>query len=283
MAIVAGAAVGFYVTAIGSVWLGIQLMPWLTVALVMGFLIWFFRWMRGQQKLARRFDACVGKLDAGRITDAASDVDRLILDSRFAPGVETLAIAIRAMVFIREGDFERARKMLTDVHGSGWFKYEGLLPSRGRVEVANAMIDALTGNFESANEWATKAKKTILPGREGMLLPIATVISVRQGRFDEALIRMEAEWLDAEGGLTAHDGRVLRVMRAFAIASKRPDDVDGLRIAVESVKPFREGEFDYLATSWPELKSFLTAHGLMKGEAAIAAASDTVGELASGA
>ena len=56
----------------------------------------------------------------------------------------------------------------------------------------------------------------------------------------------------------------LRVLRAFAIKNvpPTPQNQEQMQTLLAGARPFRPGEFDYLAAKWPELKTFLIESGL---------------------
>lgn len=173
------------------------------------------------------------------------------------PAMRCLARHNLAAVRARQGDLRGAIALLVD-NESGTLG--GALAGASAAQLALCL--ALAGELERAEAWREEADRRLGPGRAVGALARA-VIECRRGRMGEAARGLERVWAEAEGHLRATEVRPLAVVRAFAVAGsggpRAAGVVDGL---VAEIRPRYSGEFDWLATAWPEMGLFLAAYEL---------------------
>jgi hypothetical protein len=251
----------------GMAWFGVGLGT--AGAVFLAILVYVFARRRRAIHLVSEIDRAGGLLAAGRAAEAATVLDTIIARSGSQPLYKTLAIAARAHTFVVQGDLARGLTLFDDIEKSGWLHEGALKVWRGRVSTWGALAAALSTDLDRARRSAEAARALVPPERAGLLFTVECIIALRAGRPDEVLARIDTEWLDAEGAMTPHDSRVVRVLCAFALehGSKRESSADDLAFTLAAIRPFRPGEFDYLGAAWKEMGAFLREHGLTRENA----------------
>ena len=171
----------------------------------------------------------------------------------------------RALAYMLGGDIDRAISLITAVLKSRWFESQryGLIHYFPEVLESLARCYAIKGSMDKAEVIQSKAHDLIAPPREGRLLLLDMIIACRRNRFDAAVHDADARWISAEGSLTPADMKSVRMLRAFAIHMKNGTAIDvEIKAALEGIRPFRPGQFDYLSCEWRELNDFLRTWGL---------------------
>ncbi len=199
-----------------------------------------FRSMRYVREVAH-WDAAWGLFESGEL-DRAKRAFAALAESR---DVRTRFEGRRGLAFIPlvRGELGVARASLVELRDE--------LPDgnmhRAYLGEAAALCAVLQGDCDTARrELADLEQQTWLRPT------VDSVLACREERFDESLRT------DSPAPRT-HPGRMIRLMDAYAMARLGDDDV-GAVLAL--THPRYVGEFDYLATAWPELREFLDANPL---------------------
>jgi hypothetical protein len=139
---------------------------------------------------------------------------------------------------------------------------------RARLASFTSLLYALKGDVPLAEHWAGHARNRIAKnsddrmGHTGDLSLAETAIACRRGDYAGALKLLDERWLELRYTMTADTMRVVEVLRAFAEAQGgvRASNVVAERLL--RIEPVTKGEFAFLGVEWPEMKTFLAAHGL---------------------
>ena len=243
---------------------GLSLNPWLWAGCI---ILWTVYIQRQMVRCVAKSQEGIAWLNAGELDKAAEVFENLCIKG-CPPRIHAVVVFNRGIAFMRTGDFDRAISLFTAVQASGSFenRRSGLRPFLSQLFTAFAKAYALKGDLDSAEKWQGLAHDFTLPAREGMLLQMDITIAIRRARYAAAAKDAGAGWFSAEGCLTPADMKATRLLRAFAL-SQLPNAADTGEREEEFItlcagaKPFRQGEFNYLALRWPEFRSFLKSHG----------------------
>ena len=72
--------------------------------------------------------------------------------------------------------------------------------------------------------------------------------------------RLRRDWVEIENASKGESLKPIRVFRAFATAQAADGGEAEVGPLLAALHPARASDFDYLATAWPELRSFLMAN-----------------------
>jgi tetratricopeptide (TPR) repeat protein len=231
-------------------WLGLLFITYVTVV----------RRTKGADEVVEKNAQAVALMQAGEREAAAKIFQEL---SRTPKLLRAEVSLNRARLFIEQQRFVDAlvilEKLLDEKSPSVDFSVA--------VLAAHAEHQALAGDLQLGEQSYDRAVELAAPARKGSLLYVETLMRLRRGAWKLVTEMPDAEWFSAEGALSAVGMKRMRVLRAFAIRSlppaqqsaKAPEEIQSL---LAGVRPCRPGEFDFLATRWPELKSFLVESGL---------------------
>ena len=174
-----------------------------------------------------------------------------------SPSLHPISVHNLADTLLHRGQLERALSL-----GAAVATYRGLLRSPLVAASAPSLVAtcyALLGDLDSAKAWLPEARDAArLVACENALVP-EVIVACREGRFAEAIGRIEERRRQIDGSLAGHDLRTLRVLLAFALSQTENASEAALAEARALARPSFAGELDYLATRWPELKPFLDA------------------------
>lgn len=242
-----------------AVWQGYLLFTFGIVALVFVLLAWRIFVRRRAVKLVRGNEEAVALLNGGDLDGAAAAFDGLAREARPVPLVHALIVFNRGATAMREGDIDRAIELIDRAVQTG-FIADATLSLSSLASSNLGTCHAIKGELDAAERWQRQAHASAAPSKRGSLMVLDAIVACRRGRFADAASQIEHDWNLAEGGLNAAQLRSLRLMRAFALENSGGDAAEIDRI-VEGAKPFRQGEQDYLAGSWPEFRAFLVKRG----------------------
>lgn len=161
-----------------------------------------------------------------------------------------------ALTMLRRGRHEEAIAALSDADRRG-----GALTIDPALAATLSYVHSLRNEVDLAEVWLAEAKRRYL-GRV-TTSPFANVLAevavdLRRGRFIEVRRMLESKWTEMEHTMKGETLNPLRVLRAFATAqASGVRDAGGTSQLLAAVHVARPGEFDYLATSWPELATFM--------------------------
>jgi hypothetical protein len=120
------------------------------------------------------------------------------------------------------------------------------------------------GEVETAEHWQGLAHDYSTPASAGLLLPMDVYLGVCFGRNEVVVKDAVEHWTDAAACLPGVHMQAVRVLCAFALSQKNPNNVRDAEIRrfLDGAWPCQPGQFDYLAVKWPELRTFLEENGL---------------------
>ncbi len=194
----------------------------------------------------------------GRYQEAADAWNDLCHQARHSPAVHGLDLINLATASLHLGRLDFARTLLERARASGWLGATVLRHVRPSTDASLALTLALSGELAEARRIALALDATLSAARRPLTRLVHAVIDAREGRevsFDDDALR------EAEGSLTNAHIRALRLLQAFTRARA---DAAYRESAAALDLDVRPGELDFLAVSWPELRAFMQARGLVK-------------------
>lgn len=244
---------------------------WALLALYGAVFVRLFSRRRRIRGLLRDHDEGLALLAAGELERAREVFEGLCRRGRSMPSLHSLFVYYRGVVALHRGQHEDARGMFLAVLDAGWLSsWASMLTTHHpRALLSLATCEVLRGDVDAAAAWRARAHAKMSPARRPGLLLIDALIGARRGDHGDVVRRIDAELARAENLLSASQLRALRLVKAFALerlaAGRYRDDArdQEIRQALDGSRPFRPGEFDYLATRWPELAEFLSRHGFL--------------------
>lgn len=172
-----------------------------------------------------------------------------------SPSLHPISIYNLADTLLQRGELERALSLAAAVATCRSLLKSPLISASAPSLVATCY--ALLGDLDSAKAWLPEARRAAaLISCETALVP-EVIVACREGRFAEAVQRMDERRRQIDGSLAGNDLRILRAMRAFALAQDATGSTPQQNLALALARPAFPGELDYLATRWPELGTFL--------------------------
>jgi hypothetical protein len=198
--------------------------------------------------------------------DKSHEAFAMLAQSRVA----TFAAAGRhslAWLATRRGELDDALALLVDTDNH--YRRELVaLKLAANLACARAFTLALLGRVDDA-EAALRLAEDLAeqhaprPKEAPMRVLTRGVIDCRAGRAEAAVKWLDDHWAECEYTLTGSETRLLRVVRAFALAQSGPREAGVVDATVAQSRPPRfDGEYAFLGAKWPEMATFLTTHGL---------------------
>jgi hypothetical protein len=234
-----------------ELWRNLQLLPILAVAAIFGLVAW-----RG------RSFAAANK----RGVDLMASGDAAAAAELFA----RLARTWLAPVTVAQVNLGLARLRLADLRGAveAFARVE-----RGRGALARAyrpmaaafvaLCEAVLGDLGAAEEWVAEARRRTATPTVSVRVHLAAeaIVRLRRGDAVAAARLLDQTWGEIERSTSADLVRALRIVRALAgekaggAAAASSDEL------LAGARPFRAGEFAWLAAGWPEMARYLEAKG----------------------
>lgn len=191
-----------------------------------------------------------------------------------AARISALAWHNLAWTLMLRGELQQAIDALivNDDHNEAPLRQLGLFATSA---VDLALGHALVGDLPAAEAWMAKADERRsamgLISVPAMMAFTRAVVDCRSGRAADAARMLDEGWVEYEGVLTGATLRPMRIVRAFAIAASGPRSAGLAEAVLATARPAYPGEYDFLGVAWPEMASFLAAHGIGSRPAAPAA------------
>ncbi len=231
-------------------WLSVltQWVPLLVLAGVFAVFYLRFRTFAAANKRA------VDLMAAGDSAAAAQSFRRLARTPLAPAAVARLNLGL---ALLRLGDLRGALEAFAAAERS---RLKALRPM---VAAMIALCDALAGELDAAGRWIEEARRRAeSPASTTRVHLVAeAIVRVRRGDAPGAARLLDETWGEIERCTAADFVRAFRLVRAFAMesaggaaAAQAPDLLSGAR-------PFREGEYTWIAAGWPEMARYLATHG----------------------
>ncbi|HTQ47823.1 MAG TPA: hypothetical protein VMI75_33930 [Polyangiaceae bacterium] len=209
------------------------------------------------RSLNGRLKAIAGTLARGSEPFVVSRaLEAVVADSRPYPGFHSVALLFLGIARARGGDLDGALDLLYVVQRAGWLARRPvwlawLYPWLSQLHCARGEVDL-------AGKWLEVARTALPASRHGVLASPEALLALRQGRYEEAIVSIEA-YLRAEE--VAETTRAhFSFLRAFAYErAGRPLLVEEVR-AVVAARLASEGHALPVEKWWPELAAFVDAH-----------------------
>lgn len=186
---------------------------------------------------------------------AAAEAFRRIARAPLAPvGVARLNLGL---ALLRLGDLRGALEALATAERS---RLKILRPT---IAALIALCDALLGELDLAERWIAEARQRSMssPLATRVHLAAEAIVRLRRGDAPGAARLLDETWGEIERCTAADLVRAFRIVRAFTAeaaggvsATQAPDLLAGAR-------PFRTGEYTWIAVAWPEMARYLAAKG----------------------
>ena len=231
---------------------------------IVGVLIQFILRNRRLHTIIQENQDAVALLESSQLDEGARRLDALCKKSTF-PQFHAFLVFNRGVGYLRQGQPDRGLSLFAAVLNSGWFESRSNSFFTYYPLLLNgiAIAYAIKGDIPSAEHWQGMAHDHITHERLGTLLPMDTMIGIRNERYEIVVSDAEKNWENAESNLPAGQMKNLRILCAFALSRQNHNNVHDqkMRRYLDGAWPFRTGQFDYIAVKWPELQAFLQYHG----------------------
>jgi len=224
-------------------------------AVVMGGVWWVMRTIKTFVAAHKRG---LTLLEAGDVDGALAMFDELAR-RRFILRLQRAGVVFNiGLVQARRGHLDAALSAFSAVHQSS--AMQGSLAADLGLPLLIADSYARLGDVVAARLWLEEARKAP-SSRTNLVHYTEALVLLREGRFDDAERIYAASWSALEDGVVGihvRTGADVRVLRAYA-AARRGGSTDAL---LAPLRPATPGAAAHLATSWPDLQSFLVDAGL---------------------
>lgn len=245
----------------GGWWIGL-----LPTGLVFVFVVLFFRTYTQSVDFNLALETGRRAMAERRFSDAARAYADLAGSHAKRPLYAAAATFYAAGAQLAAGDIEGARRLYADVEKNKTVLFSSSVRLQAAIQLG--MTNALLGELEAAEAWAGEARARLPKSKDdrlstaSLLCLVEAVIALRRGNRAEALKLLEGNWLTMREILSANQMRVVEVIRSFAEASAGLREYNAVSERLVRIEPVQPGEFAYLGVGWPEMKTFLVAHGL---------------------
>jgi len=209
------------------------------------------------RSLNARLKAIAGTLARGSEPFVVSRaLEAVVADARPYPGFHSVALLFLGIARARGGDLDGALDLLYVVHRAGWLARRPvwlawLFPWLSQLHCARGEVDL-------AGKWLEVARAALPPDRHGVLASPQALLSLRQGRYQEAVEGIEACLRD--GDTTDPTRAHFSFLRAFAYErAGRPLPEEEVR-AVVAARVAAEGRALPVEKWWVELAAFVEKH-----------------------
>jgi tetratricopeptide (TPR) repeat protein len=249
-----------------SLWWAMNVEDWYVVVAVVVAFVFFVARRNRELHLGLQEDLeAVALLEAGRTAEAARRLDALC--RRFPRGLPYHAMVVynRGVAFLREGYPDRALSLFAAVLETRMFakprhSFNAFYPL---LLDGVALAYAIRGETAEAERWHGLAHEQVSSERSASLLVVDVYLGTRAGR-NEVVVKDAEAALAGAGWVAASQTQAVRVLCAFALSQKNPNNVRDAEIRrfLDGAWPCQPGQFNYLAVKWPELRTFLEENGL---------------------
>ncbi|MBL9027696.1 MAG: hypothetical protein JNL21_36235 [Myxococcales bacterium] len=245
----------------GGWWLGL-----LPSGLVFAFAVYFFRTYRQSIDFNLALEAGRRAMAERRFGDAARAFGEVAAAHEKQPLYSAAARSQTAGACLASGNLVEARRLYTELERIRSLVFTSSVRLQAAIQLG--MTNALLGDLETAAAWTEEARGRLRKtkddrlGAASLLCVVDAVIALRRGRRADALKLLESNWLLLREVLSANQMRVVEVIRSFAEASAVLREHNAVSARLVRIEPVQPGEFAYLGVAWPEMKTFLDAHGL---------------------
>ena len=201
-----------------------------------------------------------------RFQDAARAYAEVAAAHAKHPVYASSAASQCAAARLAAGEIEHARALFTEVEKNRSVLFTSAIRLHAAIQLG--MTNALLGELDAAEAWVNEVRTRFRKTKDerlanaSLLCLVEAVIELRRGRRADALQLLESNWLTLRETLTANHMRVVEVIRSFAEANGGHREYAAPSGRLIRIEPVQEGEFAYLGVGWPEMKTFLLAHGL---------------------
>lgn len=245
----------------GGWWIGL-----IPAVPVVGFAVYFVR----TYKQALGFDLALERgrraMAERRFQDAARAYAEVAAAHAKHPVYASSATSQCAAARLAAGEIEQARALFTEVEKNRSVLFASAIRLHAAIQLG--MTNALLGELDAAEAWVNEVRTRFRKTKDerlanaSLLCLVEVIIELRRGRRADALQLLESNWLTLRETLTANHMRVVEVIRSFAEANPGQREYAAPAGRLVRIEPVQEGEFAYLGVGWPEMKTFLLAHGL---------------------
>jgi tetratricopeptide (TPR) repeat protein len=174
-----------------------------------------------------------------------------------------VAVTLLGHCQLSMGNAERALELFGSAERSG--KLRSLVIAMHRwIPSLIAMARFTQGDLASARDWLAEGRK-----RNGGQPPIYSLLPevallCRDGNPAGAVAALDARVTEADS-VGGRDARRLKLLRAFALDAMDPaTHAAAIDAALAALQPMRPGDFELLASRWPELRAFMERRGVSR-------------------
>lgn len=214
--------------------------------------------VRRRRRAARANQRALQLLRAGDLV-AAAEVFQVLAQARHVGAmVKGMATYNLAFVLLRQGELRAAAEAL-----SPW-ETRGPKPLRPLVASLSSLCLALLGELDEADRRAADARAAASTTQVRLHVAAAAIASLRRGDARAAREAFEQGWPEIERGCPGELVRGLRLPYALAAEAEGGAAAALATGLLAGARPFRAGEYAWLAAHWPELARYLEAKGFVE-------------------
>jgi hypothetical protein len=184
-------------------------------------------------------------------------LEAIVADSRPYPGFHSIALLFLGITRARSGDADGALALLHTVERARWLSHRDVWKAWLLPWLAS--LHAARGDLEEAELWLAEARAALPLERHDVLVAPEALVSLRRGRDDEAIERVDAyvTRMAASEPIVEH----FALLRAFAShrAGKPVSDEEVRKLVAARIAA--PGRAMPLERWWPEFAEFLNKHG----------------------
>jgi hypothetical protein len=245
----------------GGWWIGL-----LPSGLVFAFAVYFFQTYRQSVDFNLALEVGRRAMAERRFREAQAAFAAVAAAHVKRPLYSAVARAQTAGACLASGNLVEARRLFTELERIRSLVFTSSVRLQAAIQLG--MTNALLGELEAADAWAGEARGRLRKtkddrlGTASLLCLVDAVIALRRGRRSDALKLLESNWLMLREVLSANQMRVVEIVRSFAESSAGLREYNAVSDRLVRIEPVLPGEFAYLGVAWPEMKTFLDAHGL---------------------
>jgi hypothetical protein len=240
-----------------------DLIPWLLLATVVGWLTWN---LRSSTRYYKAMRPGLHAFAQRRLVEAETELVAAAATAGKAPWAGPLAHYNLALVRIQRGALATAEESLAIVERWAGLAYGSDLRVLAAIELGR--VNALRGRTDVARRWIDVAHRRLTRAgsaedKRRVFLLAEVLVLLREGKPRDAVARFEQSAIELETTVPYDTMRQWWALTAFAQwqdAGVR--DQGAVDMLLRRLQPSRPHELAHLVVEWPELRSFLETHGV---------------------
>jgi hypothetical protein len=241
----------------GSSWI----YGWLPGGAVVGMFFFFFYRLRGGNQLNQKLEPGMMALADGDLGRALAVFDQAAKEYRKQAHYVALIATWQASVRLRQGAFSDAADNLIGAERTAGLLYGSDVRASAAVDLAH--LYGLRGQLDAAGRWIADGRRRLPKvghrlGLAAKLRVAEALVAARRGEREQAARLLDGDWHRIESAFTVSLMREVWLLRAFVADGGQRGSAETWLTLLRASR----GELDWIGAEWPEMKTFLVAHGL---------------------